>query len=122
MSSILPKEKLPKQDRAPKRTSVKKEIQKTNIYYRLYKAERSKPEQAIPDDNSQNLNENKQQDPVADAKEEEFSRSVETTDKTRLKNLKQLILTDLKLQDMCAIRLYKDGEVLLGDQDLVKEL
>jgi len=39
---------------------------------------------------------------------EQYERSVETTEKTRVKNLKNLILDDLNLKDMCAIRLYKD--------------
>lgn len=49
-------------------------------------------------------------------------RQVDSSDKTRVKNLKQLILEDLSLKDMCAIRLYKNGEPLLGDMDFIKEL
>jgi hypothetical protein len=41
-------------------------------------------------------------------------------DKTRVKALKKLILEDLNLQDMCAIRLYANGEPLLSDMDFVK--
>jgi hypothetical protein len=43
------------------------------------------------------------------------------TDKTRLKNLKQLVLQDLNLQDMCAVRLFKEGIPLIGEMDLVKD-
>lgn len=45
-----------------------------------------------------------------------------TNEKIRVKNLKKLILEDLNLQDMCAIRLYSNGEPLLGDMDFVKDL
>jgi hypothetical protein len=44
---------------------------------------------------------------------------VGVTDKTRLKNLKQLILEDLEMKDICAIRLLKDGVPLLGDMVFV---
>lgn len=46
------------------------------------------------------------------------------TEKTRVKNLKQLILEDLNMKDCCAIRLYsyKDGEPLLADMDFIKDL
>lgn len=47
------------------------------------------------------------------------------TEKHRLKNLKQKILEDLGMQDMCAIRLYKDGVPVIGDHgdmDFVKDL
>jgi hypothetical protein len=47
---------------------------------------------------------------------------VSTNEKTRVKNLKKLILEDLNLQDMCAIRLYQNAEPLLGDMNLVKDL
>jgi len=36
--------------------------------------------------------------------------------------LKKLILEDLNLKDVCAIRIYKDGEPVLGDMDKVKDL
>lgn len=47
---------------------------------------------------------------------------METTDKTRIKNLKTLILDDLNLKDMCAIRLYNSGDPLIGDMDFVKDI
>jgi hypothetical protein len=43
-------------------------------------------------------------------------------DKTRVKALKKQILEDLNLQEMCAIRLYSNGEPLLSDMDIVKSL
>jgi len=58
----------------------------------------------------------------ADQNEEQYSRSVETNDKTRLKNLKRLILVDMDCADTCAVRLYKNQELLLGDMDFVKDL
>lgn len=61
------------------------------------------------------------EEPV-DTNEELYSRSVETNDKTRLKNLKRLILQDMNLQDTCAIRLYKNQDPLLGEMELVKDL
>jgi hypothetical protein len=51
-----------------------------------------------------------------------YERQVETTEKTRVKNLKNLILEDMNLKDTCAIRLYKDSEPLIGDMDLIKEI
>ena len=47
---------------------------------------------------------------------------MEVTEKTRLKNLKQLVLEDLKMKDHCAIRLYSNGVPLIGDMDLLKDL
>jgi len=55
------------------------------------------------------------------AESEPYDRSVEVTEKTRLKNLKLLVLEDLGLKDQCAIRLYKDGVPMIGDMDLIKE-
>jgi len=51
-----------------------------------------------------------------------YSRSVETTEKTRVKNLKLMVLEDLNLKDMCAIRIYHDGLPLLSDMEHVKDL
>lgn len=58
----------------------------------------------------------------ADPNEEQYSRSVETNDKTRLKNLKRQILVDMDCADTCAVRLYKGHELLLGEMDFVKDL
>lgn len=44
------------------------------------------------------------------------------TDKTRVKVLKKQILEDLNLHEMCAIRLYANGEALFSDMDFVKDL
>ena len=43
-------------------------------------------------------------------------------EKTRVKALKKQILEDLNLQEMCAIRLYANGELILSDMDFVKDL
>ena len=43
-------------------------------------------------------------------------------EKTRVKVLKKQILEDLNLQEMCAIRLYANGEQILSDMDYVKDL
>ncbi len=46
-----------------------------------------------------------------------------TVPKTRIKNLKQLILEDLGLKDTCSIRLYSEaGEPMIGEMDLLKDL
>lgn len=44
------------------------------------------------------------------------------TEKSRLKALKKQILEDLNLHEMCAIRLYANGELLDSDMEFVKEL
>jgi len=44
------------------------------------------------------------------------------TEKSRLKALKKQILEDLNLHEMCAIRLYANGEILDSDMEFVKEL
>lgn len=52
-----------------------------------------------------------------------YVRFVVTNPKTRIKNLKQLILEDLGMKDTCAIRLYSEvGEPVVKDMDLLKEL
>lgn len=114
--------------------STKKQVRTTQIFYRLY----SQPKQVemtgapevldndFDDADVANLDNNKITKVAsvqeADQNEEQYSRSVETNDKTRLKNLKRLILVDMDCADTCAVRLYKNQELLLGDMDFVKDL
>jgi transcriptional regulator of met regulon len=50
-------------------------------------------------------------------------RSVTTNLKTRVKNLKTMVLEDLGLKESCSVRLYSEtGEPLIGDMDLVKDM
>lgn len=56
-----------------------------------------------------------------DNSEKVFSRSVQITDKTRVKQLKALILEDMEMKDSCAIRLYTEsGEPLVADMDFCR--
>ena len=94
-----------------KKPGSKKEQKTTPIFYKLHKTNQT---QNIDDPEILNIEKSHADD--------QYERSVESTDKTRVKNLKQLILEDLNLKDTCAIRLYQNGEPLLSDMDFIKDL
>lgn len=106
----IKKQDTSKTERA-KKPGNKKEQKTTPIFYKLYKTNQT---QNIDDPESVNVEKNQADD--------QYQRSVESTDKTRVKNLKQLILEDLNLKDTCAIRLYQNSEPLLSDMDFIKDL
>lgn len=87
-----------------KKQAPKKEIVQILIAYKLYKP-------AV------------QGEEVKSDEQDQYARSVVTNPKTRVKNLKQIILEDLGLKETCSIRLYSDvGEPMIGDMDILKDL
>lgn len=110
-----------------KKVSAKKQLRTTQIFYRLYSQPKEvltgAPEVLDSEFNEELGDNNKIAKAGAeDPNEEQYKNSVETHDKTRLKNLKRQILVDMNCTDTCAVRLYKGNELLLGDMDFVKDL
>lgn len=107
----------------PKKPSARKEVKTSQVFYRLYKKPEGSGQTQQPNEENQDFEQGENAHPPASKvqNDEPFSRSVEVTEKTRLKNLKQLVLQDLNLQDMCAVRLFKEGIPLIGEMDLIKD-
>ena len=144
------KERAPRGERA-KKVPVKKEPKFIKIYYRLLKdkVRDQQPDTAAPEEDDQASDHKPEGEmptegqpdqietpkPAPDVEQidtngaaaekedsEGFTRSVKVTEKARVKQLTKQILEDLELQNMCAARLFFDGEHHVGDMDVVKDL